>query len=228
MKRSRYNPANYSESDIYKAAKYPDSFWTVIIIDPIAFKITRLIANKLKNITPNQITIISLIVGLISAFCFFRATYPYLILGGILFEISILFDCIDGKLARATGQTTLLGKKLEFIRDKSFHIINLVGLSIGQFLLSSDHRILFISGIYFILLCFYWLLYRSPLINFLSLDYKLPHYKRILLIPISAEFTAFAFFLGPLLNKPFGGLSIAIFLMSIAIVFRIYQFVQKR
>lgn len=203
------------------SAKKRDVLWTVLIIDPIAIPLTWVFA-KYPNISPNVLTLFSLFLGITSAYFFSLGKHEYLILGAIIFQLSFLFDCIDGKLARATNRETEIGKKLEFIRDKTTHMLNLAALTYGQYTLSQDIRIIYASFVYFALLFIYWLLYRSPLFKKYDINNNFLTFKRINLLPTSVETMAIIFFLAPLFNKIYEGLVIACYILAVLLLYRFF------
>jgi len=97
--------------------KEVDAWWTVLVIDRIAIPLVRRL-SKYHFITPNFLTIISLVIGLIAALLIIMSTTPFLIVGGILYQLAFLFDCMDGKLARLRGITSPLGEILDNVADR--------------------------------------------------------------------------------------------------------------
>jgi phosphatidylglycerophosphate synthase len=97
-------------------AKRRDYWWTVLAVDPIALPLVRLLARR-RWLTPDQVSFISLVIGLAVGPVFATASRAGLIAGAILFYLSFMFDCVDGKLARATGVSSPRGELLERIGD---------------------------------------------------------------------------------------------------------------
>jgi phosphatidylglycerophosphate synthase len=64
-------------------------------------------------ITPNQITFISLILGLAASVCWFLGTPGLMLWGGILLWASAIFDGADGILARAKNIQSDFGRALD-------------------------------------------------------------------------------------------------------------------
>lgn len=108
-------------------AKRLDYFWTVLVVDPIALPVTRLLVRK-RWVTPDQVTLISLIAGIASGACFATASRVGLICGAILYYLSFMLDCVDGKLARATATGSPRGARLEKIADGARRIAAALGL----------------------------------------------------------------------------------------------------
>ena len=147
--------------------------WDGIISQLINRRFSRPAARFLAEFTratPNQVTIISFLSGLISGLCFLY--HP--LIGGLLAEISSIIDGIDGDLAHLTGQTSSFGGFMDSVLDRyadaailagmtyyafteqNVALITLVGIAamVGSFLVSytrirarSDLGVVFRSGI---------------------------------------------------------------------------------
>ncbi len=77
--------------------------------------ITRVLVRT--RITPNVVTIASLVVGLAAAGCFWQGTPPAALLGLLLYAAAIVLDHTDGELARLTFQESLFGARLDWAVD---------------------------------------------------------------------------------------------------------------
>jgi len=80
--------------------------------------------NKL-NITPNMITTISIIFGILSAHNIFKGNFKT---SALLFIISYYFDCVDGKLARKYNMVSEFGDFYDHFSDLFKIIIILYAL----------------------------------------------------------------------------------------------------
>ncbi|GLU47626.1 CDP-alcohol phosphatidyltransferase family protein [Nocardiopsis ansamitocini] len=118
-----------------RTRKERDSWWTVWAIDPIALRLVRLIANR-TSITPNQLTVVVLLLGLGAAACFAVGFWPFLIAGAVLYYVSFLVDCMDGKLARLTDRESLFGSWMDYIFDRFRVLMCAVALMGGQYVLT--------------------------------------------------------------------------------------------
>jgi phosphatidylglycerophosphate synthase len=73
------------------------------------------------GITPNAITIASLLVGLLAAWMFWRAT-PYLAVAGLaLYALAVILDHADGEVARLTVTESAIGEWLDIVADTLIH-----------------------------------------------------------------------------------------------------------
>jgi phosphatidylglycerophosphate synthase len=64
-------------------------------------------------ITSNQITTISLLLGLACAACFAQGNWIAGIIGGLLLVTSYTFDNCDGEVARIKNMSSEFGAKLD-------------------------------------------------------------------------------------------------------------------
>jgi phosphatidylglycerophosphate synthase len=103
----------------YKHEAFVDSHFFL----PLADKVVNLIYNK--NITPNQITLMSLIFQMIGVLLFYY-NKKYLFL--IFYIIGYFFDCIDGKLARKQKSTSDFGMIFDQLSDMFIFLLLIVAL----------------------------------------------------------------------------------------------------
>src|SRR5690625_2067458 len=126
-----------------------DSWWTVCLVDPLASRLVKGTANK-TSITPNQLTVGALVLGLAAAVCFFLADWYWLLAGAVLFHLSFVLDCMDGKIARLKGNGSVFGSWLDYVFDRVRVLICGVALMGGQFLQTDNPVFLwFLLGIVF-------------------------------------------------------------------------------
>ncbi len=104
--------------------------------------------------TPNQISFLWGIIGLIGIFVMSLGGYRYLLAGILIYHLAILLDYVDGQIARATKNTTIGGSYL----DTFFSWINrsLLLLALGVGLYRTDGNIIYfylglIAGFFFFL-----------------------------------------------------------------------------
>ncbi|MET7938091.1 CDP-alcohol phosphatidyltransferase family protein [Streptomyces sp. NPDC005322] len=112
--------------------KKRDAWWTVMLVDPVATPLVRWTA-KYTRLTPNQLTWGAFLVGLGSAACFAQGDWTWLLLGAVLYHVSFIFDCMDGKLARLTGTGSVFGAWLDFVFDRIRVLVCAVALMGGQY-----------------------------------------------------------------------------------------------
>ena len=103
--------------------KSRDAWWTVILVDPLAVRLVRLVAPY-RWITPNLLSGLAFVMGLGAAWCFAQADRWWLVAGALLFHLSFVVDCMgyrrgkDEELRQvvrpALIDESLVGKFLRF------------------------------------------------------------------------------------------------------------------
>ena len=83
------------------------------------------------SISPNAVSISSIIIGVIAALFFAEGSYRSALIGAILFQISAIVDCVDGDLARVLFKESPLGKWIDFWGDQIVHISVFAGIACG-------------------------------------------------------------------------------------------------
>ena len=97
--------------------------------NPIAATIVQVIKNTW--VTPNQVTYISIFVGLVSAYIFSIGTVQAFFFAGILLEVVLILDCVDGQLARAKECSSDWGRLLDGIAGYIIYLAVLTGVVVG-------------------------------------------------------------------------------------------------
>lgn len=92
-----------------------EEFLDLLIYRPISFLLVKLIYPT--NLTPNQISVISMIFGLGSGVLFYFGEYSFIVAGGISIFISNILDCADGQLARLKKNGTKVGRIIDGFID---------------------------------------------------------------------------------------------------------------
>jgi phosphatidylglycerophosphate synthase len=110
-----------------------DAWWTVLLVDPLAARLVRLVAPH-RRITPNVLTVIATVIGLGAAACFAMQTRWWLVAGALLFHASFVVDCMDGKIARLNGTGSIFGAWFDFVFDRLRVFICSMTLLGGQYL----------------------------------------------------------------------------------------------
>ena len=99
---------------------------------PLAFLLVKIIYPT--NITPNQLTIGAIIMGIIGGF-FYAHGSPlapeYFIIGALFFMMFNILDCSDGQLARLKHNGTRTGRIIDGLADYIAVIAVYIGIGIG-------------------------------------------------------------------------------------------------
>jgi len=96
---------------------------------PLAFLLVKLVYPT--NITPNQLTITALLIGMISGFHYAGGSHSGFIWGAILFILYNIFDCSDGQLARLKNNGTHAGRIIDGIADYVATLAVFIGIGFG-------------------------------------------------------------------------------------------------
>ncbi|WP_338895456.1 CDP-alcohol phosphatidyltransferase family protein [Streptomyces sp. TG1A-60] len=125
--------------------KKRDAWWTVLLVDPVATPLVRFTA-KCTRITPNQLTWGAFLLGLVSAAFFALGDWRWLIAGAAVYHLSFILDCMDGKVARLTGQGSVFGAWLDFVFDRVRVAVCGVALMAGQYQRTDDARYIWLAA----------------------------------------------------------------------------------
>ena len=123
------NSLNIARLRLKMANRANDGFFSVFVLRKFS-KLFTWAAVRLK-MTPNQVTIISFAIGLLSAYAFSRGTFWTIFTGALLLQLSIIIDCVDGELARYTRQFSALGAWLDAITDRIKEYLVFFALAYG-------------------------------------------------------------------------------------------------
>ena len=96
---------------------------------PLAFLFVKAVYKT--NLTPNQITSIALIVGMIGGFFYFFNTHYAISIGAILLITYDVLDCSDGMIARLKKNGTFFGRILDGIADYFVTVTVYLGIGFG-------------------------------------------------------------------------------------------------
>jgi phosphatidylglycerophosphate synthase len=105
------------------ASRANDGFFSTFILRKISIRITSGLVEK--NVSPNTITFLSLLVGLVGAYFTSQSFY---LAGGILLLCSLILDCVDGEIARYKSEFTQLGAWLDALSDRVKEFIYIFSL----------------------------------------------------------------------------------------------------
>jgi hypothetical protein len=112
-----------------QANRADDGFYSTFVVRRMSKPLTR-VALRL-GWTPNAITLISFAVGIAAALAFAGGSRWALVLGAVLLQLSLVIDCVDGEVARATRRFSALGAWLDASTDRVKEFLAYAGLAIG-------------------------------------------------------------------------------------------------
>jgi phosphatidylglycerophosphate synthase len=98
------------------AARPVDGFYSVFAVRKVSRAITwRLLPT---GVAPNTVTVISLLLGLLTAVLCGIGGWPLLVVAAVLLQVSLVLDCVDGEIARYTRRFSPLGAWLDVSGDR--------------------------------------------------------------------------------------------------------------
>ncbi len=122
-----------------------DSFVTRVLSRPVSKLLTRQLLNT--RFTPNQITLLSFILGLGSALCFSRGGYAMGVGGAGLLLLSIWVDGVDGEIARIKFMESPFGAKLDILCDNVVHVAVFFSIGLGLYQTHGETSFLLLGGL---------------------------------------------------------------------------------
>ena len=122
--------ATPSETVMLRAAvKGDDAFFPTYFVSPYSKYIARWAAHR--GVSPNQITVLSLALGLGVAPCFALGTRAGLVAGAVLLQVSYLADTVDGQVARYARRSSPFGAWMDSTFDRLKEYVVYAGLAVG-------------------------------------------------------------------------------------------------
>ena len=118
------------------ANRVDDGFYSTFVVRKASKSLTRMALRF--GLSPNAITGISFFIGIGAAVAFSMGSWPWLLAGAVLLQLSLIVDCVDGEVARATRNFTSLGAWLDASTDRVKEFAAYGGLAIGAARLGLD------------------------------------------------------------------------------------------
>jgi len=120
---------NEDRARLDNAVKGADGFFTTYFVSTYSRFIARWAARR--GLTPNQVTLISIALGVAAALCFATGERAGMVAGGVLIYFAFVFDCVDGQVARYARQFGVLGAWLDATFDRFKEYVVFAGLAVG-------------------------------------------------------------------------------------------------
>lgn len=147
---------------LQRLIKSGDSFMARTINRPLSLAITRRLART--DVTPNQITIISVLIGLMGALFFLSMDPMIQTTGAFILLIHNVVDGCDGELARLKFQSSRMGLILDMWGDNLVHAVLFACMGIGWSFHSGMTWPLVVAGIAVVgTLWTAWLVFRRTM-----------------------------------------------------------------
>ena len=85
------------------------------------------------GLSPNSITVLAGLIGLVAAAGFGVGTYSAGIVAALLFQLAAVIDCCDGEVARLTFTESPFGAWLDIVLDNIVHMAIFAGIAVGLY-----------------------------------------------------------------------------------------------
>ncbi|MDI1290399.1 MAG: DUF5941 domain-containing protein, partial [bacterium] len=112
-----------------QANRVDDGFYSTFVVRKASKPLTRLALRV--GWSPNTITLLSFAIGIAAAASFAVGDRWALVLGALLLQLSLIVDCVDGEVARATRRFSALGAWLDASTDRVKEFLAYAGLAYG-------------------------------------------------------------------------------------------------
>lgn len=114
-------PENINYHDFRKRAlKQDDTWWCTHILRHVSTRLSYVIVRLFPNITPNQLTVIAGLTGVLGAVLLALPVGDFLIIGSLILFLWTFLDAVDGEVARFQKSYSLIGAYLDNFFD---HVI---------------------------------------------------------------------------------------------------------
>lgn len=125
--------ARSSLAQLYRATlKSEDLAFNVYVCRPLAALFVYVLKDT--RVAPNQVTFFSLFIAGVAAACLIFASWPSgLWIGVAVYELSYVFDKVDGMLARSRGVQSPTGHLLDFLMDEIKAFVILAAVATGAY-----------------------------------------------------------------------------------------------
>ncbi len=176
-----------------------DGFISRFVNRPISKRISVMLSYF--PISPNIITIISFVTGLMAAFMFIKGNYFFTLFAGLLVQLSSIIDGCDGEIARLKFQGTPFGAWFDTILDR--YVDTAISIGIGYSFWLTHPGVLPWIGCILALVGFI-------LTSYLKKEYFRRYFeempKSFIRTLTKRDIRLFVIFMGAIINKPYWAL----------------------
>jgi len=142
-----------------------DGWFTRLVDRRFSRALTRMLLPT--GVSPNQVTIASIAIGIAGGCCFARGTPTAAMVGALLFLFSTIVDGCDGEIARLTFRESPFGARLDILGDNLVHLFLFGGIATGLYRRSGEPLIatlgfLLVGGVLLSMATVYWCIVRRP------------------------------------------------------------------
>lgn len=137
---------NLKLTQLWATKTKDDEWWSSFVTSPLGIALNYFVVD-IKWFTPNKITLISFITALSAAAFMVLGGSASFIVAAILIQLSHIFDCMDGQMARYRKTSSLSGSYYDKLTDQIQVIVWFIAISYAEFLQSGDILPVFLAFI---------------------------------------------------------------------------------
>jgi len=132
-----YADIKFAENKLLKNLnKSGDGIVSKIINRKVSIFISKYLVKT--GLTPNQISILNLMIGISSALLFAKGSFPWIFIGGVLAQITSITDGCDGEIARLKFLSSKFGAWLDDVFDRYIDMLIVIGMAYGYWVISQN------------------------------------------------------------------------------------------
>jgi hypothetical protein len=112
-----------------------EEVFDLILYRPLAFLFVKAVYST--SLTPNQVSSVAMLFGVIGGILFGFGTHDYLLAGAGFYLICNVLDCADGQIARLKNNGTKIGRIVDGFIDYVVSTVVYIGIGIGLTILQA-------------------------------------------------------------------------------------------
>ena len=102
---------------LWKTKNKNDEWWSSFVTAPLAIFANWIVIDW-AWLTPNKLTICSLITALVASICMVTGGHTQFVIAALLINISHILDCMDGQMAKYRGVSSRFGNYFDKVSDQ--------------------------------------------------------------------------------------------------------------
>jgi len=122
-----------------RLSKSGDGIISKIINRKISIFISKYLVNT--GLTPNQLSMVNLMIGISSALFFAQGSFPWIFIGGVLAQVTSITDGCDGEIARLKFLSSKFGAWLDDVFDRYVDMLIVIGMGFGYWIISQNFMV---------------------------------------------------------------------------------------
>lgn len=137
-------PQKISEIKAYQ--KPHDSIFSTLFTRHLSRVFTFYLVRWDKKVTPNKISLLSFLIGVLACVLFLDLNYWVRILGVVLLQISFALDCSDGEIARLKNMGSKFGAWFDSANDRVKEIFMFGALTYAWYISHSELYVILLGA----------------------------------------------------------------------------------